>query len=67
MEQQVSRATETAATQAAEKIREAVEQFQREQQDAHRAFSEEIASKQQLLSRAAFGIRAERSPVTRAE
>jgi hypothetical protein len=50
MEQRVSRATETAATQAAEKIREAAEQFQREQRDAHSAFSEQIASKQQWLA-----------------
>ena len=50
MEQRVSRATEIAATQAAEKIREAAEQFQREQHDAHSAFSEEIASKQQWLA-----------------
>lgn len=50
MEQRVSRATEVAATQAAEKIREAAEQFHREQHDAHRAFSEEIASKQQWLA-----------------
>jgi hypothetical protein len=50
MEQRMSRASETAATQATEKIREAMEQFQREQQDAHRALSEEIASKQQVLT-----------------
>jgi hypothetical protein len=50
MEQQVKRATETATTQAAEKIREAAEQFQREQHDAHHAFSEEVASKQQWLA-----------------
>ncbi len=50
MEQQVRRATETAATQAAEKIREAAEQFHREQHEAHRAFSEEVASKQQRLA-----------------
>ena len=50
MEQRVSRAAEVAATQAAEKIREAAEQFHREQHDAHRAFSEEIASKQQWLA-----------------
>ncbi len=50
MEQQVRRATETAATEAAEKIREAAEQFQREQHDAYHAFSEEVASKQQWLA-----------------
>lgn len=50
MEQRVSRATETAATQAAEKIREAAEQFQQEQHAAQRAFSEEVASKQQWLA-----------------
>jgi hypothetical protein len=46
MERQVNRAAEAAATQAAEKVQEAVEQFQREQDRARRAFSEEIASKQ---------------------
>ncbi len=50
MEQQVRRATETAATQAAEKIREVAEQLQREQHEAHRAFSEEVASKQESLA-----------------
>jgi hypothetical protein len=50
MEQQVSHATEIATTQAAEKIREAAEQFQREQHDAQRAFSEELASKERLLT-----------------
>lgn len=50
MEQRVSRATEIASTQAAEKIREAAEQFQREQRDAHSAFSEEIASQKQWLA-----------------
>jgi hypothetical protein len=50
MEQRVSRATEIAATQAAEKIREAAEQFQREQRDAHSAFSAEITSRQQWLA-----------------
>ncbi|HEY6443212.1 MAG TPA: hypothetical protein VIY66_07730 [Candidatus Acidoferrales bacterium] len=50
MEQQVRRATETAATQAAEKVREAAEQFQREQHEAHRAFSEDVASKQQWIA-----------------
>ncbi len=50
MEQQVRRATETAATEAAEKIREAAEQLRREQHEAHRAFSEEVASKQESLA-----------------
>lgn len=50
MEQRVSRATEIAATQAVEKIREAAEQFQREQRDTHSAFSEETASQQQWLA-----------------
>ena len=50
MQERVSRATEAAATQAAEKIREAAEKFQRQQNDAQRAFSEEIASKERLLT-----------------
>ena len=47
MERQANRAAELAATQAAEKIQETVEQFQREQDRARQAFSEEIASKQE--------------------
>src|SRR5579862_3276130 len=47
MERQANRAAEFAATQAAEKIQETVEQFQREQDRARQAFSEEIASKQE--------------------
>ena len=50
MEQQVRRATEKAATEAAEKIREAAEELEREQHEAHRAFSEEVASKQESLA-----------------
>ncbi|HXU21699.1 MAG TPA: hypothetical protein VN788_14030 [Verrucomicrobiae bacterium] len=50
MDQQVIRATETAVTRATEKIREAAEQFQREQHDAQRTFSEELASKERLLT-----------------